>query len=1154
MDRLQKQLKNLDMMTSDTSRKRGSPVKLRPLKGTALSPDLSPKAGTVHISKLTSKAKPGYRRAPFEGGLSRSRAGGERMKFPGAGVERGVNISPLELGHYGNFLELGREHEGPEDNTFISTNRSAAVGGMDRGFANNGGGRHWKRVLPNPYMPDPMSTGESQALAKLLSHAGDGFTQKLVGPVELQAGGTKFQRRIADDDISSQGSYAGSKSDSVTSQYSNGNFEDHEGSPHAIVGVQRLHGLRRDMTNLPRKQRRALSTFSRPIRLPGNRSVQAWVASYGDDRSTFASKTRWAQSKLAEAQQLVEIGALPHSVLVAASMQMLVELEDKLTFMVPEASLAITHLFRALYMISDGVHQSFQGSSFDIGPEERSGADEAALSILSRRNPARDRVWAANVDVGVDDAQRERLMLFLRCTTYHEECVHAETKLEYELSLRPGMEERLAARASERRMERQIFTKISKRWGRGVMWRVMDAWHSILDEERKKQRMGQVLVMINDVKPKHIFDAWKRFTSAERWLRVKNSGQDKKEKMAKLKQALRKCEIQTKELKKHEASLKEKVVRLRETLKRQLDILHDPARQPPTLQKNLQMVTNLMKSNQECFCDQLRRNVKDLHRRGIDTTRLASLYKWKGVRHIEQGTMDTDILQSRVLDPKSGEPRWDHLEEESDVENDIEDTIHSWRPGIFKSTEKTPAFTPFRTRSGRRLRRWFNNTLRRAWDALGDAVPEALLPLEIMVKPSGTGIVKMLKTIVSFLQVNQFHSGTVLDPRPSMNPRIVSQEKGRAWLTSRDFQGSARELAQSVVKNAHKLKARPGRYLSTKDLTGDDEPPSEAEVERERKRMERLKARELEEGIIVHVMSRYMGQRVHVVNTAEPKLFAFLAELFTFYFQGRNDPIEEDHTNALLKHVIERFEGVVVSSLKLAKKGPVSFSKKELQEKAEEMRVMHHLGVTGCKSLHEEWIACLRDREEYVAFLENLMRTTWQSLCTTVLARKVRVEEDIDDGTFTTVHQIQVANEFKRIGIEDDIIQKAQCEKMSKFLKTRIRDMKRIFSFYAASGDGSATSMDHSEFWRVVKDCKLQKDRKALPSVRVDLIFQQCNQDFSKEGKVRKILKFCESTLFRLYVIGIVAIIIGTFNNRRRGAFTNRVCRGSCKASILSFQ
>lgn len=45
--------------------------------------------------------------------------------------------------------------------------------------------------------------------------------------------------------------------------------------------------------------------------------------------------------------------------------------------------------------------------------------------------------------------------------------------------------------------------------------------------------------------------------------------------------------------------------------------------------------------------------------------------------------------------------------------------------------------------------------------------------------------------------------------------------------------------------------------------------------------------------------------------------------------------------------------------------------------------------------------------------------------------------------------------------------------------------------------------MDHAEFWRFVKDCKLQKDRQAMPSVRVDLIFQQSNQDLTLQGADR---------------------------------------------------
>ena len=95
-------------------------------------------------------------------------------------------------------------------------------------------------------------------------------------------------------------------------------------------------------------------------------------------------------------------------------------------------------------------------------------------------------------------------------------------------------------------------------------------------------------------------------------------------------------------------------------------------------------------------------------------------------------------------------------------------------------------------------------------------------------------------------------------------------------------------------------------------------------------------------------------------------------------------------------------------------------------------------------------------------------------------------------------------SEFKRNGIISDVIIDEEMTEITKVLRNRIRDLKRIFQFYAAAGDnGQATSMDNAEFWKFVKDCKLQKDRQKLPSVRVDLIFQACNIDYSLVGAAR---------------------------------------------------
>ena len=63
--------------------------------------------------------------------------------------------------------------------------------------------------------------------------------------------------------------------------------------------------------------------------------------------------------------------------------------------------------------------------------------------------------------------------------------------------------------------------------------------------------------------------------------------------------------------------------------------------------------------------------------------------------------------------------------------------------------------------------------------------------------------------------------------------------------------------------------------------------------------------------------------------------------------------------------------------------------------------------------------------------------------------------------------------------------------------------MTGIFQYYAAAEEGNANSMDHCEYWKWVRECKLQKDRKALPSVRVDLEFQAANMDYTKTGSER---------------------------------------------------
>jgi len=66
---------------------------------------------------------------------------------------------------------------------------------------------------------------------------------------------------------------------------------------------------------------------------------------------------------------------------------------------------------------------------------------------------------------------------------------------------------------------------------------------------------------------------------------------------------------------------------------------------------------------------------------------------------------------------------------------------------------------------------------------------------------------------------------------------------------------------------------------------------------------------------------------------------------------------------------------------------------------------------------------------------------SYQSLCTRILSNRLRVEEDIDDGSHTTIRKIQVDGELKRFGILDEEEKDSICAQLGNIFKNRIRDM-----------------------------------------------------------------------------------------------------------------
>ena len=73
-----------------------------------------------------------------------------------------------------------------------------------------------------------------------------------------------------------------------------------------------------------------------------------------------------------------------------------------------------------------------------------------------------------------------------------------------------------------------------------------------------------------------------------------------------------------------------------------------------------------------------------------------------------------------------------------------------------------------------------------------------------------------------------------------------------------------------------------------------------------------------------------------------------------------------------------------------------------------------------------------RDKRDYRNFCHDSQFVSWQSFCTTILSNKVRIEEDIDDGSHTTVRKVQVDTELKRMGITDEAEKDKVCAELKE--------------------------------------------------------------------------------------------------------------------------
>ena len=154
--------------------------------------------------------------------------------------------------------------------------------------------------------------------------------------------------------------------------------------------------------------------------------------------------------------------------------------------------------------------------------------------------------------------------------------------------------------------------------------------------------------------------------------------------------------------------------------------------------------------------------------------------------------------------------------------------------------------------------------------------------------------------------------------------------------------------------------------------------------------------------------------------------------------------------------------------------------------------------------------SALYEREQLRDFETRSQMLSFLGCYQAVLGRDTAIEEDVDDGTFTGRHIRDQVGDLMRAETSPSTGQKGLSEaeqeqyisELREFLVTHFRDSQMIFSHYAAdSHTGGKSTMDRSEFWKLVKDLKLHRH---LSGAEIDLIFQRSNLDVSIDRSQNK--------------------------------------------------
>ena len=258
-----------------------------------------------------------------------------------------------------------------------------------------------------------------------------------------------------------------------------------------------------------------------------------------------------------------------------------------------------------------------------------------------------------------------------------------------------------------------------------------------------------------------------------------------------------------------------------------------------------------------------------------------------------------------------------------------------------------------------------------------------------------------------------------------------------------------------------------------------------------------------------------MGEKVEMEDDTEQKHFAFLAQIFMThkaYPSGSPHLGDSTWSEVALDNLLEYFANLDLASKAMVARTveKVEFNKVlgDLTKPIATMRLYKEELVDPFADLSKRYKNCILERYTMYTYTERLLYLVWASVYLAVLGRNTTVEEDIDDGSFTALNGMQIADLFKRLPSKNTgqrgLTEKEASDEMAEihqFLKFHLRNSRQVFDHYsAAAHSGEKGTMDRSEYWRLVKDVGMQK---LMSTADIDLLFQKANIDYSREGTDR---------------------------------------------------